>query len=483
MHRIDFRSQQALYSVDATRRIEHLASAALPAHTLMQRAGLAVAQLGMAIAPHCRQIWIACGPGNNGGDGLEAAIHLTQLGKSVIVTCLGALDSAPADAAASYRRALAAGVHFSETPPVEFDLCIDALLGVGASRAPEGLMANWIDVINASSAIVLAVDTPTGLQADTGAVEGHVVNAYHTLSLLTLKPGLFTAHGRDSAGTVWLDDLGVPDGTAKNPHAIAPVAWLASAPANAPRLHSSHKGTYGDVVIVGGASGMAGAARLAASAALHCGAGRVLVGMLDQNPVFFDPCQPELMFRPIESLDFRSLTVVAGCGGGEAIREPLARMLASSARLVVDADAINVIARDTQLQTALRMRANRDLPTVLTPHPLEAGRLLDCTAQQVQCNRLKAAEQLSQRFSCTVVLKGSGTIISAPHQTSVINPTGNPRLATAGTGDVLAGMIGAALGVETCWEAVCGAVYKHGLLADHWPLSTPLTASSLYRLQ
>ncbi len=480
MQKIDFRQRHALYSVEETRVIERLAQTTLPPHTLMQRAGMAVAQLTMAIAPHSRRIWIACGPGNNGGDGLEASIHLARWGKSVVVTWLGSPETAPPDAAASCECAREAGVHFADEPPSDFDCCIDALLGVGGSRAPQGRMADWIEHINNSSAIVLAVDIPTGLLADSGAVMQHWIKADHTLSLLTLKPGLFTAHGRDSSGTVWLDDLAsTPFGGVDN-EVIAPVAWLAGAPADIPRLHASHKGSYGDVAVIGGAPGMTGAALLAASAALHAGAGRVFVGLLQHNTPALDTQQPELMFRSIESLDFRLMTVVAGCGGGNAMHEPLARIVASSARLVMDADAINSLASDTQLQTLLCQRATRQLSTVLTPHPLEAARLMDSSAQHVQSNRLQVAEQLSQRFKCTVVLKGSGTIIASPGQPPAINPTGNARLATAGTGDVLAGMIGARLAAQrSTFLAACDAVYWHGLRADRWPAQIPLTAGAL----
>ena len=480
MQKVDFRQRHALYGVEATRRMESLAQTALPLHSLMERAGMAVAQLAMAIAPHSRRIWIACGPGNNGGDGLEAALHLTHWGKSVVVTWLGEPNTVLPDTAASHARACTAGIHFADEPPSGFDCCIDALLGVGGNRAPEGSMADWIEQINNSSATVLAVDIPTGLLADSGAVMQHCVKADHTLSLLTLKPGLFTAHGRDCSGTVWLDDLDVTQANTADVAVVTPTAWLAGAPGETLRLHASHKGSYGDVAVIGGATGMTGAALLAASAALHAGAGRVFVGLLQHSATALDTQRPELMFRPIESLDFRAMTVVAGCGGGDAVREPLARILASSARLVIDADALNAIASDTQLQTLLCQRAARQLSTVLTPHPLEAARLMDSSAQHVQANRLPVAEELSRRFNCTVVLKGSGTIIASPGQTPVINPTGNARLATAGTGDVLAGMIGARLAAQQpSFLAACDAVYLQGLRADRWPAQVPLTAGAL----
>ena len=483
MQRIDFSSRHALYSVDATRRIEQAAQAALPAHALMQRAGLSAAQLALALAPHARRVWIACGPGNNGGDGLEAALHLQRWGKQPVVTWLGSASAAPPDAAASYQRALEVGVSFAPAPPDDFDCCIDALLGIGSQlREPTGRMADWIAQMNAGQTPVLAVDLPSGLHADTGAVTQLSVRATHTLSLLTLKPGLFTAHGRDAAGSVWLADLEVSQSAAANQASIAPTAWLGGAPPKARRLHASHKGSYGDVAVIGGAPGMTGAALLAASSALHAGAGRVFVGLLDGGSLSVNISQPELMLRPVDELDASSMTVVCGCGGSDAVRAQLPKVLSSLAPVVIDADAINSIADDTQLQALLCARSQRGAATVLTPHPLEAARLLGSSAAQVQADRLSACGQLAQRFACTVVLKGSGSVITAPGQTPVINPTGNARLASAGTGDVLAGLIGARLAAGLdAFDAACQAVYQHGRAADQWPDERPLTAGSLAR--
>ena len=489
MQRINADQSQPLFDTAASRRIEEAALASLPDNTLMPRAGLAVARLARALAPHARRIWIACGPGNNGGDGLEAAAQLQQHGVQVVVTWLGQEARASSDTLAALGRARAAGVQFADTPPTDLDaqdLCIDALLGLGQSRAPSGSMASWIVAMNASPAPTLAVDLPTGLQTDTGALATNsvaaradetsaaaIIYADHTLSLLTLKPGLFTAHGRDSAGQVWLDALGVTPG-------IAASARLLGAPQPPQRSHASHKGSYGDVAVIGGAPGMTGAALLAATAALHHGAGRVFVGLLDGSSMQVHPQQPELMFRAPGALKLHALALVCGCGGGEAVRPLLPRVLGEAARLVLDADALNAIASDTALQALLRHRAAQGLPTVLTPHPLEAARLLGCTTLQIQADRLAAAQQLADRFACVAVLKGSGTVIAAPLRTPAINPTGNARLATAGTGDVLAGMVGARLAAgQYAMDAACDAVYAHGLTADRWPEGKPLTASAL----
>jgi hydroxyethylthiazole kinase-like uncharacterized protein yjeF len=476
MQRIPSGPSQPLYSAAATRTLEAALASTLAPHALMQRAGLATAQLALAIAPHARRYWIACGPGNNGGDGLEAAIHLQQWGKTPLVSWLGNPDSAPSDARASYARALAAGVRFVDAPPTNCEACIDALLGTGANRAPEGRLADWIAHINTLGVPVLAVDLPSGLNADTGATPGSCVRASHTLSLLTLKPGLYTAQGRDQAGTVWYESLGA------DPTSAEAQAGLGGAPAAPPRPHATHKGNYGDVAVIGGARGMGGAALLAASAALHHGAGRVYVGLLDERAIVLDPTLPELMFRAPAALDAAALTVVAGCGGGQAIAAQLPRLLSTSALLVLDADALNSIANDSQLATLLMARGARQRLTVLTPHPLEAARLLACTTAAVQADRLAAAQQLAQRFGCTVVLKGSGTVIAAPGRRPVINPTGNARLATAGTGDVLAGLIGARLAQgENAFDAACAAVWLHGQAADAWPPDQALTANALAR--
>ena len=501
----------ALHDSAATRRIEHAAASALPPHTLMQRAGLATARLALALAPHARRVWIAAGPGNNGGDGLEAALHLHAWGLNPVVTWLGRPDTAPPDARASWQRAVQAGVTLAEQPPADLgpqDLDIDALLGIGATRAPGGRMADWLQQLHASPAPVLAVDVPTGLNADTGwmrtPVTTEIIAAradpasaagqfglkplpppHHTLSLLTLKPGLFTAHGRDASGAIWFDDLGLP---ANLRDAEPPSAWLNAAPTAAPRPHASHKGSFGDVAIVGGEGlaarglGMTGAALLAASAALHGGAGRVLLSLLDDGQMTHIASQPELMLRRFERLELPALTVVCGCGGGDAVSAVLPAVLHAAPRAVLDADALNVIAADAALQAALRQRAPAGQATVLTPHPLEAARLLGSTSAQVQQGRLQAATQLAERFACTVVLKGSGSVIATPGQPPVINPTGNARLATAGTGDVLAGLIGAHLAAgQSAPQAAADAVYRHGWVADHWAAEQPFTAGALAR--
>jgi len=474
----------ALHDVASSRAIESAALAQHPPHALMQRAGQAVARLALAVAPHARHVWVACGPGNNGGDGLVAATQLQRVGRSVSATLFGDVQRLPDDARYAWHEALQAGVTIAplaDDAPV--DLAIDALLGLGASRAPQADIAEAIDRLGSLRADILAVDLPSGLGADTGRRLGaRAVVATHTLSLLTLKPGLFTADGRDHAGQIWLDTLGVevPAATAS-----ARLSGADALDLLAPRAHASHKGSFGDLLVVGGAPGLTGAALLAGRAALAAGAGRVFVNLLDADAPRCDPLQPELMlrrdaWRGDAALPARS-TVVCGCGGGSAVRDALPTLLSRSARLLLDADALNALATDEGLRRLLHARAGRGQATVLTPHPLEAARLLGCDAAQVQADRLRAAGTLAARHGCVVLLKGSGSIVAGPDGVPAVNPTGNGLLAGGGTGDVLAGWIGAfwaqaaavrgdAMAARQATEA---AAWLHGHAADRLRACAP----------
>lgn len=509
LHPVSGTGRVALYGSAATRKIEQQAASNLPPHTLMLRAGQAIARLAGALQPHARRIWVACGPGNNGGDGLVAATHLHQWAQErsgfpeVIVTH-AVQDEArmPIDARQALQAARTAGVSFRDAPPADFDLAIDALLGIGPQRAFEGRLAQWLGLLRESAQPVLCVDLPSGLDADTGvlaALSGTTMarpGPRHTASLLTLKPGLFTGAGRDAAGSVWFDDLNaIP---AIN---VPATAWLAGLPrTTSTRPHASHKGSFGDVLVLGGqgiamqGAGMTGAAILAARAALHAGAGRVFVGLLEGDAphatTHWDPACPELMFRrPHRLLEpgvLESASVVCGCGGGTSVAALLPRVLSAARALVLDADALNAISTDAALQALLHHRHGKGQTTVLTPHPLEAARLLGSTTAEVMADRLRAAQALADRFGALCVLKGSGSVLAAPGDVPLINASGNAALATAGTGDVLAGMIGSALApaglsADGVRDRVAAAVHQHGWLADHWDDDAPfgLTAGRL----
>jgi hydroxyethylthiazole kinase-like uncharacterized protein yjeF len=474
-----------LHTAAESRAIEQSAAATLPAHTLMARAGEAVARLALAIAPHARTIDVWCGPGNNGGDGFVAARLLQSWGKTVRAIVVGDPARRPADAAHAWQQARDAGVALGDAmpEPPQADLAIDALLGIGGQRDVEGAFAAAIERINAGSSAVLAADLPSGLDGDSGRVLGVAVRAAHTLSLLTLKPGLFTAQGRDQAGRVWFDDLAVRAGAA-----AAELAGPETARAlSAPRLHAQHKGSFGDVLVIGGAAGMVGAAVLASRAASAAGAGRVYLGLLARTePAWVDARHPEVMARPVtQLLEARALensTVVCGCGGG-TMRDTLPPLLHRAQRLVLDADALNTVAGEPALQKAVRARAARQMATVLTPHPLEAARLLGTDTRQVQADRLHAARALAEALSCTVLLKGSGTVVASVDGTTSINPTGDARLGSAGNGDVLAGWLGgwwASHAQATSSHAVAQAsAWLHGAAVAHAARVGPLRATLL----
>ncbi|MFM6985361.1 MAG: NAD(P)H-hydrate dehydratase [Hydrogenophaga sp.] len=505
MRRLTLHQPEPLFDVHATRQLEQAALITSPGQPLMARAGLAVAQLARAIAPHARCIWVACGPGNNGGDGLIAATHLHRQTSArsgaprVVITHCGNPSQRPTAAAWALTQAREAGVLFSDTMPPECDLVIDALLGIGRLRPPQGKMAEMLQILQRTSTPVLCVDTPSGLDANTGChLLGPRSEAFtgtrQTLSLLTLKPGLFTADGRDQAGTVWFDDLGVVQ-----PAAAAPCATLhATTPPDrfTDRSHAHHKGAGGDVLIIGGqgivrdGTGMTGAAILAARAALHAGAGRVYLSLLEEpatrSVTGWDPVSPELMFRSTAALRAGQwpphAAVVCGCGGGHALAPLLPEALARAQQLVLDADALNLLAVDLVLEQVVRERSHAGRTTVLTPHPLEAARLLGCDTATVMNDRLQAARQLSERFGAICVLKGSGTVTCSASATPLINASGNALLATAGTGDVLAGMIGAALAApgqgRSALLRVADAVWQHGWMADEWQRKKVLTGTT-----
>jgi hydroxyethylthiazole kinase-like uncharacterized protein yjeF len=507
-----------LFGTAGARALEQAALSSQPTPPLMERAGQSVARLARALAPHARRVWIVCGPGNNGGDGAVAARHLHQAGLDVHVTALPPSSDHPypADAQMAWQQLADCGLTVHSTPPVTWDLAIDALLGLGGRPGLTGPMAEWLRRMNQAHAPVLCIDTPSGLDSQSGTWHGppeRGTDRRYTLSLLTLKPGLFTQEGRDWAGEVWSDDLGVPwaphsPGTPTEPiipDGLVPDAELLATPDRPVSAHASHKGHFGDLAVVGGDVGMEGAAWLAGSAALHAGAGRVWVclvgrpspidsqhshefpatevGSSARHPRDRSVTMPQphaLMTRSVDLLDANATHVVCGCGGGVAVRTVLPRLLSRARSLVLDADALNAIAQDPSLQRLLIRRGASGRPTVLTPHPLEAARLLGCSAREVQADRLGHAQQLARRFGAVIVLKGSGTVIAAAERIPGINPSGNARLASAGTGDVLAGMIGARLAQgDDAWQAATRAVFWHGQAADQWPPEHPLVADRL----
>jgi hydroxyethylthiazole kinase-like uncharacterized protein yjeF len=459
-----------VYRTDEVRRIEALAipDAEPP---LMERAGLAAAELARELAPGSgRRVVVIAGPGNNGGDALVLARHLKAWWFDVAVVFTGDAAKLSADAAAALKAWLAAGGEIGADAGSVRDpgLIVDGLFGIGLQRELTGRYAELVGWINGAKAPVLALDVPSGIDSDSGRVLGCAVRASHTITFIGLKPGLLTLDGVDHAGALHVATLGLDAAALGPPHGSV-IGEDILQRALAPRTLNSHKGSYGSVGIVGGASGMVGAALLAGRAALKLGAGRVYVGLEARSSPAIDPAQPELMLRPAADvlegdLPLTSLAVGPGLGQSEEARSLLHAALLSDLPLVVDADALNLIAAYEALRERLIARA---AATILTPHPAEAARLLGLKTADVQHDRVAMALRLAQRYRCGIVLKGAGSVCAWPGGAWSINTSGNPGMASAGMGDVLTGILAALLAQGAAPDAaLAAAVYLHGAAAD-----------------
>ena len=466
----------ALHSVGTIRRMERTALDALPAFTLMQRAGAAAAALAtelLAAAPARPEVLVLAGPGNNGGDALEAAWLLARNGRRVSLLLTGDPARLPADAAQAWQHARSADMthldidNLDAITGTDWSLVIDGLFGIGLTRAITEPVATLIRTVNRLDTQVLALDVPSGLDADTGVIvgapDGCAIEATHTITFIADKPGLHTGDGRDHAGEVRVAELGIASAGQTAHMTLNDVRAFAEH--LQPRRHNTHKGSYGDVAVLGGARGMTGAAMLAARCAAMLGAGRVFVAAISDD-FSLDPLRPEIMWRLAREIDYQDKTLILGTGLGTTreAHNALVRALATDAPAVLDADAFNLIAEESGLQKKLRGHRRA---LIVTPHPLEAARLLKSTTREVQNDRIAAARTLASRLHATVILKGSGSVIATPEGNVAINPTGNPALATAGAGDVLSGVCGALLAQGwPAWEAALAATWMHGAAAD-----------------
>ncbi|OZA30604.1 MAG: bifunctional ADP-dependent NAD(P)H-hydrate dehydratase/NAD(P)H-hydrate epimerase [Hydrogenophilales bacterium 17-61-9] len=453
-----------LFMAADIRAIEQKWLAVHPDAALMEKAGAAVAERAGALANESgAPILFLAGPGNNGGDALVAARLLREQGFRVLVVSRADPGRLPPDAARAWSGWRdSGGTILNEVPRSQaFSLIIDGLFGVGLQRDITGEAARWIAQAQSLECPKLAIDLPSGLDSDSGWIRGCALRADHTLTFLGLKPGLLTADGPDYAGILHLDTLGVDPQTLPATPGIA-LTQLASHHALPARAQNSHKGLYGHIGIIGGHNGMVGACLIAGRAALQHGAGSVTLGTLDER-IVVDYAEPRLMFASPETLLVTPMSVlVIGPGLGQSPRAHalLEAALAAPCPLVLDADALNLLASDPNLA---KQTTRRSHPTLLTPHPGEAARLLKLSVAEVQANRIESARLLGQSYRAEIALKGAGTVIAHPNNHYAINTSGGPWLAQAGSGDRLTGMVAALMGQGMgAGNALEAAVWLHG---------------------
>ncbi len=455
-----------LYRSDAVRAAERVAMArfGLDEDDLMARAGLAAWRLLLDRWPQAQRIGIVCGPGNNGGDGYVLAELARSSGRHVFVLRPG--DEVKAGAA---RRAADAYIQaggevatlVTDEGLPQADVWVDALFGIGLHRALEGAAADVVAALNRDvPSPVLSLDVPSGVDADSGHHHGVAVRATVTLTFIAGKPGLYTGRGRQAAGEVVVDTLGLAGHVFDD---LEPAARLARADALPlwlpPRARSAHKGHFGSVLCIGGDHGYGGAIALCAEAAHRAGAGLVSAATRAEHVPVLLARRPETMARAVASADelkplLDAASVVAigpGLGKSEWSAAMLYAALEAGKPLVLDADALNAVARRDALALG---------DAVLTPHPGEAARLLGERIADLECDRIQSVRRLAARYDCAVVLKGAGTVVMAPGEIPVIIDAGNPGMATGGMGDVLTGVIASAIaqGWSNFDAAVCGAL-------------------------
>lgn len=458
-----------LYSAAQVRELDaRLIAAGTPGFELMQRAAHAAWRALRRRWPDADDITVLAGRGNNAGDGFLIAALALRAGRRVRVLAVGDPGQLQGDAARAFAEAQAAGVHVLPwTSGNELaGILVDALLGTGVRGDVREPYASVIHAMNASGLPVLAVDLPSGLCADTGNLLGETVRAELTVTFVGLKLGLFTGRGPDRVGALVFDDLQANPAIVAQIEPSAQRLNAANLPKLAPRSPAAHKGSFGQVLVIGGDLGTGGAALLSAEAALRCGAGMVTLATRPEHVTASLVRRPEIMCSGVEStyaltaLTGRADVLVIGPGLGQA---PWGRSLLSlapqcSVPQVWDADALNLLATG-----AVELPGN----CLLTPHPGEAARLLGASVADIQADRPAAARTLATRFDCAVLLKGAGTLIADRDGRLALCDRGHPAMASAGLGDVLAGVAGALLaqGLEP-YEAACLSVWLHAAAGE-----------------
>lgn len=461
---------ETLYTGAQVRALDRVAveEHGIPAEVLMERAGAAAFALLRARWPRARRPAIVCGGGNNGGDGYVVARKAAEAGLAPVVLQVAAppTHGAAAMRAACERAGIGIGP-FAAARLTGCDAIVDAILGTGLEREVRDEMRAAIEAINAAKLPTLAIDVPSGLHADTGAVLGSAVRAHATISFIGLKSGLYTGEGREHSGAIFFDDLGVPLAVYRDARPTARRITEDSLQGLVRRRpRHAHKGDYGHVLVIGGDRGMPGAPRLAGEAAYRAGAGLVTVATHPDHAAAIASARPELLVHGVrEAMELRSLferaSVLAlgpGLGQGAWSQTLFGAAIEARAPLVVDADALNLLALDPTTRN----------DWILTPHPKEAARLLATDVHTVQANRFAAVRALCDRYGGVCVLKGSGTLIAGTATAAVaLCDRGNPGMASGGTGDVLTGVIAALLAQGLApFDAARLGVWLHAVAGD-----------------
>ena len=437
----------------------------------MERAGLAAAEVARSmVADRSGPVVVLAGPGNNGGDAFVAARWLRTWFHEVVVVFRGDAQRLPAAAIGAHGAYLnAGGTTATDLPNTATSLIVDGLFGIGLRRAPAPPYAELIEWANTNAAPVLALDIPSALDAETGTAFQPAIDADATATFLALKPGLLTGDGVDLCGAISVHSLGIAI-EERVESAGRRLEWEALAAALPAALRRGrrnvHKGSFGTLAIVGGAHGMVGAPLLAGRAATKVGAGKVRIGFVALERPAVDVVALELMLGDANAAiaEGDCLLIGPGLGTDGVALDFLERALVVDKPLVLDADALNLIARHKELRTIVR---GRHAPTLATPHPAEAARLLVVDTATVEADRLRAAMSIAGELNASIVLKGAGSVLAYADGSFDINASGGPALATAGSGDVLAGMVGAFLGQRLDPKtALRYAVCLHGAAAD-----------------
>ncbi len=479
-----------------------IAEVGIPSLVLMENAGRSIYQVLRREFPELAgEVAVLAGRGNNGGDGFVVARYLANAGTPVAVFLLGRRDQVGGDARVNLEILAHQGLEVVEVLEesqlqaaldrlARAGLIVDALLGTGLNSPVTGLLASLIHRVNHLKRAVLAVDLPSGLSADTGEVLGVAVQADVTVACGWPKIGQIVAPGRDYVGRLWRVDLGIPPDLAREAKVcLAEARELREL--LPPRPWDSHKGTFGHLLVLAGSEGKTGAAALACQGGLRAGAGLVTLGVAQSLNDIMEVKITEAMTLPLpqaegaRALGRRALEPIEAFAGGCAAlalgpglgthpetRELVRTLVQRLDRpMVVDADGINALAGDQEMPKEKGQRKNFSLgvagPRILTPHPGELARLLGCSPKEVQSRRLALAREAAGQYGVVLVLKGAQTLVAAPDGRLSLNPTGNPALASGGTGDVLTGLIGGFLAQGlSAWDAARLGVYLHGLSAD-----------------